>query len=297
MKIRRRLADLSPQDLDDYSIWISIMDDYDEDEDEELDTDSRWTLTPYMRPYDPNKPVRMDLVCVVAADFLLADGDKFTGYLKYKGAGMDSIEHVQPAIVSEHGQIDFYSGVFQPSVEQQDAACSVIGKRRAEIFPVTFESRVEIAGHETVGYVDDFYFYEDTKNSGGNVQSVNAPERSGSEAVESEGFIDSIEALGWLEQADNKERTISEDGSTRLSVEYSLNLVRELYAGGAAQVLALGIVVEDDAEEASSLKVILPKDLKSRATLFAIEARALREMDTPFDPAGERGQDSFTLGW
>jgi hypothetical protein len=293
MKIRRRLVDLSPQDLDEYPIWISIMDSYD-DEDEELDADSRWTLTPYLRPYDPSKPVKMDLVCVVAADFLVADGDKFTGYLKCKGAGMDSIEHVQPAIVSDHGQIDFYSGMFMPSLEQQEEACSLIGKTRTRIFPVTYESRVEIAGHETVGYVDDFYFHDDRKSD---VRSVNALARTSFETADSKSYVESAEALSWLTKSDNKERTISEDGSTRLSVEHSLNLVHELYAAGATQVLALGIGIDDDTEEASSLKVMLPKDPKSRAALFAIEARALREMDTPFDPAGEQGQDAFDLGW
>ncbi|MES2459790.1 MAG: hypothetical protein V4671_04345 [Armatimonadota bacterium] len=49
-------------------------------------------------------------------------------------------------------------------------------------------------------------------------------------------------------------------------------------------------------EDASSLMVILPKDPKVRAALFAIEARFLAEIGSPFDPEGERGQDAFVLG-
>ena len=115
--------------------------------------------------------------------------------------------------------------------------------------------------------------------------------------MSSEDFIESVEALSWLERSDGKERTISEDSETLLSSEDALKLVRELYAAGATEVLVRDIEVEDDFEDAGSLKVSLPKDPKARAILFTIEARILQEMGSSFDPEGEQGQDSFGLGW
>lgn len=93
----------------------------------------------------------------------------------------------------------------------------------------------------------------------------------------SEDFIESIEALSWSERSDGKERTVSEDSDTRLWTEEALRLVRELYLAGATEVLAQDVTGEDDFEDASGLMVMLPKDLKARAALFAIEARALRD--------------------
>lgn len=93
----------------------------------------------------------------------------------------------------------------------------------------------------------------------------------------SEDFIESIEALSWLERSDGKERTVSEDSDTRLWTEEALRLVRELYLAGATEVLAQDVTVEDDFEDGCGLMAMLPKDLKARAALFAIEARALRD--------------------
>lgn len=108
---------------------------------------------------------------------------------------------------------------------------------------------------------------------------------------------DSVEALSWLETGGGKERTLSEDSDTFLNGEQALRLVRQLYAAGAAQVRACRVTVEYEFEDASSLWVKLPTDPAARAALFALEANALREMGSPFDPAGEQGQDSFGLGW
>ena len=109
--------------------------------------------------------------------------------------------------------------------------------------------------------------------------------------------LESVEALSWLKQSDGKERAIREDGSNCLEAAKALQLVQELYSAGATEVLAQGLCFEDEFEDAGSLKVMLPKDPKARAALFAIEARALRDMDTPFDPEGENGQSFFILGW
>lgn len=105
--------------------------------------------------------------------------------------------------------------------------------------------------------------------------------------------IDSVEALSWLEQPDGKDRTIGSDSAACLHTEDALRLVRELYAAGATAV----VTVEYEFENASSLTVVLPQDRGKRAALFAIEVRALHELGSSLEPAGERGQVEFSLGW
>lgn len=109
--------------------------------------------------------------------------------------------------------------------------------------------------------------------------------------------IESIEALAWLERSDGKERTVSRNSQTFMRTEDALGLVRALYEAGTTKVLAQGVTVEYEFEDAGSLKVILPLDKHKRAALFAIETRALRDMGSPLDPEGERGQEAFGLGW
>ena len=112
-----------------------------------------------------------------------------------------------------------------------------------------------------------------------------------------EDDIESVEALSWLEQADGKERTVGEGSEACLHAEDAICLVRELYEAGAVEVVARIAVVEYEFEEARSLTVALPQDQGKRAALFGIEVRVLREMGSSLDPAGERGQESFRLGW
>lgn len=129
------------------------------------------------------------------------------------------------------------------------------------------------------------------------IGTVLARHPEGREFMRSENDdIDSVEALSWLKQADGKERTINVNGGACLSTEDALKLVQELYAAGATEVVARIVAVEYEFEEASGLAVELPQDREKRMALFAIEARALREMGSTLDSDGEQGQATFTLG-
>lgn len=77
------------------------------------------------------------------------------------------------------------------------------------------------------------------------------------------------------------------DSGAYLRDRGALRLVRELYAAGATEVAAQSAAVEYEFEKASGLTVVLPNDPGKRAALFVIEARVLREMGSPFEPAGE----------
>ena len=55
--------------------------------------------------------------------------------------------------------------------------------------------------------------------------------------MSSKNFIESIEALSWLERSDGKERTISDSSETFICSEDALKLVRELYAADRKSVV------------------------------------------------------------
>ncbi len=112
----------------------------------------------------------------------------------------------------------------------------------------------------------------------------------------SDDYLESVEALSWLQQADNKRRNVG-DSSECLTPEDTLRLVQELYEAGAPEVLAQDVEVDEEVESGNSLKVTLPQAPQSRAVLFAIEERVLRDTNSAFDPEGEQGQAFFTLGW
>jgi len=147
MKLRRHLADLTVDDLAQHPLCVSVMDTYD-DEDDEQDEDTRWAMTPYPKPYDPRQPLRMDFVCLVAAELTLADGDIFPGCLKAKGRGMIGVEDTQPVILTAQGQVDLYFGSRQPGdVETQIIQnYRILGKSAEQVFPLRYRSKVLLTG-------------------------------------------------------------------------------------------------------------------------------------------------------
>jgi len=114
--------------------------------------------------------------------------------------------------------------------------------------------------------------------------------------LDEEEYVESVEALSWLEKADGKERDIREDPSSMLDLNASLRIVRNLYSAGAVAVYALDVIIGQDYEFAQSIKVMLPTDNAKRDALFTIGVQALREMESPYDEV-DTGGDSFTLSW
>lgn len=104
------------------------------------------------------------------------------------------------------------------------------------------------------------------------------------------------EALTWLQQDGENWRSVGDSGDC-LTPEASLALVRELYAAGAAKVWASGRYLDDAEEGGDYFEVVLPEDAEARKRLFEIQKRVMRETGSPFDPAEEAGQKSFTIGW
>lgn len=106
------------------------------------------------------------------------------------------------------------------------------------------------------------------------------------------------EALTWLQQGDGEDewRAVG-DSSERLSAEDSLSLARELYAAGAVEVRVQGKYLNEEGESGDYFEIVLPQDPAARSALFEIGRRIMADTGSPFDPAEEQGQPTFTIGW
>ena len=183
MRLRKHQSDLTAEDFAKYPIWLSIRDTYTRESDERK-TDTRITMTPYTEAYDPARPLLMALNCMIAAELTMADGEVYPGYLKAKGLGMADVMHTHPTLFTDGGQIDFYSGIVEPTDEEIDQKYTVLGKTAEQIFPLHYKSNVLLrydikapAGSKTLtqrqadalpfeGNIEGFSYLSDTGSSG-----------------------------------------------------------------------------------------------------------------------------------
>jgi len=98
---------------------------------------------------------------VVRAVFTLADGSKMQGYVTPPGRGDANIGNLQPIIVTGRGQIHFWCGTAVPSAKRLAQSYESFGKDAKHVFPVQFESDVELAGGPLRGSVPGFLVLED----------------------------------------------------------------------------------------------------------------------------------------
>lgn len=99
------------------------------------------------------------------------------------------------------------------------------------------------------------------------------------------GAPDTQEAQAWLQAASADDfRSLGEDEST----EESLALVRELYAAGAEEVLAVEIEEYDEGQNTGKIVIKLPRDADSRAAVLVIANDLIQSQG--FDPEVDTGQ-------
>jgi hypothetical protein len=93
---------------------------------------------------------------VVRAVFTLADGSKMRGYVTPPGRGDANIGALQPIIVTERGQVRFWCGTTSPSPTRLARNYELFGKDPKHVFPVRFESDVELIDGPVEGGVPGF---------------------------------------------------------------------------------------------------------------------------------------------
>jgi hypothetical protein len=135
-RIRKQVYLLSPQDLIDYPIWEFCSDE------EGVDGQDEATVRP---SEEKEVPGFSPGAYIVAADALFGDGTVACGYL-YSGESHD-LGCVQPNVVAGSFQVNFWLGWlrFVPNIEERIARnYELLGKMRDSVFPVSFQSRVNV---------------------------------------------------------------------------------------------------------------------------------------------------------
>ena len=152
MKVRRQVYELTLHDLDTYPVWEFRLD----QEGEEGRDES--TVRPYTvsGPLDPT-----DRMFVVRAVFTLAEGSRMRGYFTPPGRGDSGLGTLQPIIVTDRGQVRFWCGTAAPSTKRLADSYELLGRDARRVFPVQFESEVELVGGLVRGSVPGFLVLED----------------------------------------------------------------------------------------------------------------------------------------
>lgn len=149
---RKQIYAITPHDLETFPIWEFKLDETGESGQDEL------TVRPCTasEPLDP-----ADRMFVVRAVFTLADGSMMRGYLTPPGRGDAGLGALQPIIVTDRGQVRFWCGTAAPSPTRLARSYELLGKEAKQIFPLQFESEVELAGGPVMGSVPGFLVMED----------------------------------------------------------------------------------------------------------------------------------------
>ena len=152
LRVRKQVYELTLHDLGTFPVWEFRLD----EEGEEGRDES--TVRPYTAsgPLDPT-----DRMFVVRAVFTLADGSRMQGYITPPGRGDAGIGTLQPIIVTDRGQVRFWCGTAVPDAKRLARSYELLGKDAQHVFPVRFESDVELAGGPVRGSVPGFLVLED----------------------------------------------------------------------------------------------------------------------------------------
>lgn len=148
----KQVYELTPDDLRKFPVWEFKLDQEDEGGRDEC------TVRPYTAsgPLDP-----ADRMFVVRAVFIFADGSRMFGYCTPPLRGDASIGILQPIIVTERGQVRFWCGTTAPDSKRLAHSYALLGKDARHVFPVRFESEVELVGGPVRSSVPGFLVLED----------------------------------------------------------------------------------------------------------------------------------------
>lgn len=138
-------------DLSKFPVWEFALDEEGEEGQDEA------TVRPYevSGSLDPSEGM-----FIVRASFILSDGSKMQGYLTPPVQGDDSLGTLQPIIVTAHGQVGFWHGIMSPSPERLAQSYLMLGRDARCVFPLRFESQVELVGGPVRGSLAGFMVLE-----------------------------------------------------------------------------------------------------------------------------------------
>jgi hypothetical protein len=144
-KIRKQVYDLRSSDLERFPIWEHALAEEGETGQDEA------TVKP--RP-DLEEADSGEAMFIVRAEFVAHDGTRNDGYV-YPGFDFD-LSYMQPTIVTDKGQVNFWYGGFPPKPGAIENDCKVLGKTPEQPFPVSFRAVVKHGGAKLEGEVSAF---------------------------------------------------------------------------------------------------------------------------------------------
>lgn len=151
-RVSKQVYELTLDDLGRYPIWEFRLDGDGEGGRDEC------TVRPCTSsgPLDP-----ADRMFVVRAVFVLADGSRMEGYFTPPVRGDESIGALQPIVITGRGQVRFWCGTAAPDMDRLERSYEMLGKEPGSVFPLRFESGVELLGGPVRGSLPGFLVLED----------------------------------------------------------------------------------------------------------------------------------------
>jgi hypothetical protein len=153
MRIRKQVYELTIDDLNRYPIWEFALDEEGEEGQDEA------TVRPHELhgTLDPS-----DGMFIMRARLTLADGTQMLGYLTPPVQGNATLGTLQPAVVASEGQVTFWCGMLEPKPAEIAKDYARLGKSSADqIFPIRFESAVDLIGGAITGELPGFMVLDD----------------------------------------------------------------------------------------------------------------------------------------
>lgn len=152
VRVRKQVYELTLRDLSTFPVWEFRLD----PEGEEGRDES--TVRPYsaLGPLDP-----ADGMFVVRAVFTLADGSRMCGYFTPPGRDDDGMGILQPIIVTDRGQVRLWCGTTTPGPKRLGQNYELLGKDPKQVFPLQFESDVDLHRGLVKGSVSGFLVLKD----------------------------------------------------------------------------------------------------------------------------------------
>ena len=148
-RVRKPIDKLTTADLERHPVWEYAVDE------EGLPGQDETTVRPAAR----RLPLDVEPGKIIRATARLADGTELIGYIAPLSDGL-GVDDVQPVIVCQAGQVGFWFGAIRPGREELDRCYAMLGKRAAEVFPLSFIPSVPLVRGGSSCVVDGFCYLE-----------------------------------------------------------------------------------------------------------------------------------------
>jgi hypothetical protein len=154
-RIRKQVYNLTLKDLERFPVWVFALDEECRPGQDEA------TVRPWegALPFDPGEGLN-----IVRSNFSLADGTHAIGYLTGQVPIFSEIGYINPTIVTPRSQVSFWFGVQRPDSEQVRDAYRLLEKDRSQVFPVRYESAIEITTGPVSGVIEGFRHFRSIRD-------------------------------------------------------------------------------------------------------------------------------------